>query len=184
MSRTTGAYRTLVVALAIGVMAGGPVAAKPDPTACGLVGGLVGFGSGFYMARDPMQGYIFTAVDLGLGVGYAASDSDGTKVFCLLARLGTSVYEGLGGAAAANRYNRRNPLSFSSAQGRPSFGLTMGGFGGNPYDGSHLHALWAQGGRYRDLAAAGERWRSLQPTWQGCLDFDQQAVGAVWSSSF
>ena len=146
-----------------------------DPTTAGLLGGIVGFGAGYYYTHETTWGITFSAVDAGLVGGIVAADDDGLRWGLGAGLLASHIWQGLDGAQAAKRDNARHLLPFS---------VDLGASGLTGFDSSRVNALYAQGGASRDLAYALHASSAMQQPWRFGVGFEDRSVGLSYNTNF
>ncbi|MCZ7599887.1 MAG: hypothetical protein M5U09_22130 [Gammaproteobacteria bacterium] len=131
-------------------------------------------GRGYYTPRDH-QGLAFSALDIGLIAGLAASDEDGLQWGLGAGLLASHVWQGFDAAAAAGRDNRRHLLPC---------GVDLSPAGLGSWDSGRASRLFAMGGASRDLAAAYRSRAAARPAFNLHLGFADRAVGVRYQADF
>ncbi len=188
----------LVAALLVGGLGGAPAAAgEKNPAVAGVLGLVPGFGAGYWYTGNRSKGTIFAVTDTVLTVGMIAgweefgdhlfdssADTWGTIAsVCLLARVGSGIYQCVDGIADANRVNRAGGARL--AAGPPAFGwgletACLPGLANS----DRYNACWTAGAEGRLRAAALGQARAALPTWQLTASLPDTGVGVSFNSRF
>jgi len=170
-----GSAWTIVLTAILTTFAPANAEGAKDPTTAGLLGGLVGFGAGYYYTHETTKGIGFSVLDAGLIGGIAATDEDGLQWGLGAGLLASHIWQGLDGANAARRDNRRHRLPF---------GLDLSATGLGTWDSSRLHDLFAAGGPSRDLAWSFQALATSQPALSFGVGWSDSSVGVRYQTSF
>lgn len=170
-ARTVPTFCLAILTSLVPARAEGP----KDTTTAGLLGGLVGFGAGYYYTHETTKGLAFSALDIGLIAGLAASDEDGLQWGLGAGLLASHVWQGFDAAAAAGRDNRRHLLPC---------GVDLSPAGLGSWDSGRASRLFATGGASRDLAAAYRSRAAARPAFNLHLGFADRAVGVRYQADF
>lgn len=153
---------------------------EKDPLTAGLLGGLLGFGSGYYYTKNYTKGAIFSGVDLGLVIALAVTEDDEAQLGWGLGLVATHIWQGFDGAAEARKYNRRHGFGFLGTGVDMNLGLSpMAG-----YSSEQVNSLWAEGGTSRDLAYGLSLAKESQTPFRFNLGVSDPGVGMSWSTGF
>lgn len=157
-----------------------------SPVAAGLLGGLIGLGTGYYYAGNAKKGLTFTLVDIGIRSAFLASASDDNNGLALASgslMLVSALYQGIDGAAEAGRRNRRRGAGFLGMD--LPLGFECGPATLPGWDSSFTASLWAKGGADRDRALAASLMRDARQPVTLSLGLGQDtSVGVGWSTNF
>jgi hypothetical protein len=165
----------LCLAAALAMASPAQAESPKDPLTAGLLGGIVGFGAGYYYTHETTKALIFTGVDAGLVGGILASDEDGIRWGLGAGLLASHIWQGVDGAKAARRDNARHFLPFG-------VDLSASAFTG--FNSSRMNSLYAEGGHSRDLAWALNASSAMQPPLRFGVGFEDRSVGLSYHTNF
>ncbi|MBI2299584.1 MAG: hypothetical protein HYU66_11700 [Armatimonadetes bacterium] len=168
---------SLVGALACVMLATPATYAEKSAGAAASLGGIIGFGTGYYYLGNNQKGPLFTAIDGGLVVGIIVADDD-PRLWLGLGLLGSHVYQAVDGLNEGHRHglsmvSRRQPIGLQ---------LGFGDFGF--YDSTRVGAWRSRGGEWADLASWASKRNELMPTWRVHCDAVSRGVGLSYNSRF
>lgn len=184
--------RGLWVAVGLVAMLGGPASraeaasGEKSGTAAGLLGGLIGLGTGYYYAGNSTKGAIFTVADLGLRGGFlaaAGNDNGGVAGVCFVGMLASAIYQGVDGAAEAGRQNQKRGVSLMGWESPLGFEFGMATM--SAWDSGRIETLWANGGADRDRALGASLLRNTRRPHSLSVGLGSDtSVGLGWSTNY
>lgn len=166
-----------IVALGMGLLVTAPAAAQKDDGAAAALGGIIGFGTGYYYLGAHDKGPLFTAIDGGLVVGLILTDDRDTQLLFGLGLLGSHIFQAVDGL---NEAHRRGIHYASHPLDRFVFGAGDFGF----FNTVDVLDLRAEGGFAADQAGALLRYNQMLPALRFHADVTNPGVGVSYRLSF